>query len=163
MDYATVLGEKLETADRGRLFWNQLVKRLPIEAHDVAIALFQRDRECAGIVLDYGKYLADLKQYEKIYILTDDPELYEKARSEHWVATARKCSTEQLDQLVLLYQLYKFSRQLIFGTLHNIEDADGTFLKGVKDISLEEIVVTAVLDLPFDKCVCATSNTNLLH
>jgi len=153
MDYAMVLGERLETANRGRVFWNRLVEGLPIGSHDVAIALFHRDRECAGIVLDYGKYLADLKRYEKIYVLTDDLELYGKACGRHWVEAAEKCLTEQLDQLVLLYQLYKFSRQLIFGTLHNIEDADGTFLKGVKGISLEEIVVTAVLDLPFDKCI----------
>lgn len=152
LDCNTAMETKLSAADEGRIFWNRLTKELPLGDDDVVIALLARDAECAGIILNYGNYLKKFKGYKNIYVITDSDELSKKAKAKEWVVKSVVCSGIQTEQLELLYQLYKFSPRLIWGTLKSIEDADGTRLAGVNGISLEDIIVTAVLDLPFDKC-----------
>lgn len=152
LDYMAVLEKRLHEADEGRTFWNGLAEELKLGCDDMVLALLGRDEECAGIVLDYGRYLKKLKGYKNIYAISDSEMLLDKAGKKAWITGCRGCSGERMKQLELLYHLYKFSRQLIWGTLRDIEDADGTRLSGVNGISLEEIVVTAVLDLPFDEC-----------
>lgn len=152
VDYRTVLEKKINDADNGRLFWNRLVEEFPLGDDDVVIALLSRDIECAEIVLNYGKYLKKFKGYKNIYVITDSKELLKKAQAKKWIEKSRLCSTVQMEGLELLYQLYIFSRQFIWGTLRNIEDAEGSRLTGVNNIGLEEIIVTAVLDLPFEQC-----------
>jgi len=152
MDYTAILENRLKEADSGRIFYNQFIEKFSIKDKDIIIALLDRDRETAEIVLNYGQYLKSTDSSKNIYVLTDSEELMEKSKTKNWVSKTSLCRTGQMEQLVLLYQVYKFSRQLIFGTLYGIEDADGTCLKGIKGLSLEEIIVTAVLDLPFDKC-----------
>lgn len=152
VDHGAVLEQRLKAANEGRNFWNRLAEELPLGDDDVAIVLFGRDKECAEIVLNYGKYLKKFRGSKNIYVITDSGELQKRAQKEEWITKSIECSNEEINHLELLYQLYKFSRQIIWGTLRNIEDADGTCLAGVNEVSLEDIIVTAVLDLPFDKC-----------
>lgn len=152
LDYMTVLEKRLNDANEGRMYWNRLVKELSIGDGDVVIALLSRDMKCAGIVLYYGTYLKRFKGYKNIYVITDSEELLKRAQSVGWADKIICCTGVQMKQLELLYQLYKFSGQFIWGTLRDIEDADGTRLAGVNGISLEDIIATAVLDLPFDEC-----------
>lgn len=152
LDYMTVLEKRLNDANEGRMYWNRLVKELPIGDGDVVIALLSRDMKCAGIILYYGKYLKRFKGYKNIYVITDSEELLKRAQSAGWADKSICCTALQMEQLEHLYQLYKFSEQFIWGTLRDVEDADGTRLAGVKGIELEDIIVTAVLDLPFDEC-----------
>lgn len=152
VDHGAVLEQRLKAANEGRNFWNRLAEELPLGDDDVAIVLFGRDKECAEIVLNYGKYLKKFRGSKNIYVITDSGELQKRAQKEEWITKSIECFNEEINHLELLYQLYKFSRQIIWGTLRNIEDADGTCLAGVNEVSLEDIIVTAVLDLPFDKC-----------
>lgn len=64
-----------------------------------------------------------------------------------WIGGRILCTTNQLENLIQLYQVYKFTNQIIWGTLKDIEDADGYQLEGYHGITKEDLIRTAIMDL----------------
>ena len=158
MDLDQVWKEKKELAKNGREFFVNLLKEYDIKEQDGIMVLLESDLEAARYLLQHGNELIQAGKYRRIYILTDSERMINRIEeidlgkdmdSEHesWIAKSILCTTAQMDSLVELYQVYKFTNQIIWGTLKDIEDADGYQLEGYHGITKEDLIRTAIMDL----------------
>lgn len=125
---------------------------------DGVMVLFEEDETAAEYLFEHGSELITAGKFQHIYILTASGKIMNRicglnqerqAAKENavWYKESVLCTKEQIDDLLLLYQLYKFTGQIIWGTLQNIEDADGYRLEGYHGITKEELIRTAIMDL----------------
>lgn len=158
MDLDQVWEEKKELAKNGREFFVDLLKEYNIKEQDGIMVLLESDLEAARYLLQHGNELIQAGKYRRIYILTDSEQMINRieeidsgkdmdSEDESWIAKSILCTAAQMDSLVELYQVYKFTNQIIWGTLKNIEDADGYQLEGYHGITKEDIIRTAIMDL----------------
>lgn len=147
MDIEKLWEEKKELAKNGREFFVNFLKEYEIKEQDGIMVLLESDLKAARYLLQHGNELIQAGKYRRIYILTDSEKMLELAEK----LCPRKgrilCTTNQLESLIQLYQVYKFTNQIIWGTLKNIEDADGYQLEGYHGITKEDIIRTAIMDL----------------
>lgn len=158
MDINKIWEEKKELAKNGREFFVNLLKEYDIKDQDGIMALMEKDCETAEYLIRHGRELVQAGKYRRIYVLSDSEKIMNRVKElgpeqdtvlqdDSWFAKSIRCTTVQMESLVELYQVYKFTNQIIWGTLKDIEDADGYQLEGYHGITKEDIIRTAIMDL----------------
>lgn len=144
MDLDQVWEEKKILAEKGREFWITLLKENQIDDQDGVLVLLNSDWDAAGYLIAHGNEMIQKGKYNRIFVLTDSSEPVEMAE---WIQKVILCTQNQMASLKELYQVYKFTNQIIWGTLSDIEDANGYQLIGFHDITKEELIRTAIMDI----------------
>lgn len=158
MDLEQIWEKKKLAAENGRRFWISFLQEHSVGEKDGIMVLFEEDETAAEYLFEHGSELVAAGKFQHIYILTASGKIMNRIReldrkkpvqeeTFKWYKESVLCTKEQIDALILLYQLYKFTGQIIWGTLKNIEDADGYQLEGYHGITKEELIRTAIMDL----------------
>ncbi|WP_019153829.1 hypothetical protein [Robertmurraya massiliosenegalensis] len=146
MELKTVLQEKLNFAYEGRNLWIELMKNVNFGVNDYVILMPSDDKEVNYYTLLYLNQFAEVKNVEKIYLVTFDKNIMKSYSL--FINKPTQCinlSRENIEKLMNFYNLYMFTDKLIIASLDELKGRTAKNLVDKKGITLEEIISIGIL------------------
>ena len=144
-----ILNDEIIKIDAARRDWLEYCARHNVDDNDRVLLILDRDEKYGYLVLKHADEYIQKKNLSGLHIMTNSREILDVAEQHvKGLKSKEMCSDEQIEGLLKLNHLYKFTNQLIICSLQNVEDVDGTRFEGVHGISAEDLACTAILDMP---------------
>ena len=142
-----IFEKKIKSAYAGQSDWQFLKDIFQLQPREGILVLLKEDAFGAGLTLEYGEQLIEKQKFSKLYAVTDDESLVSRIENTPWISGNFLCETQRMEDLKTYYQLYEFSKQLIWGTVENIEDISGSDLEKSGLLTGKDIFLKAALDI----------------
>ena len=143
------LNNEIEKINRAREEWLEYCANHNVGDNDRVLLVMDRDIKYGYLVLKHADEFVRKKNLSGLHILTNSKIIFDSVEQYiEGLKSKKKCSDKQIEGLLKLNHLYKFTNQLIICSLQDVEDVDGTRFEDVHGISAEDLACTAILDMP---------------
>lgn len=136
--------ELIELAEKGRLFWLDLVEEYHINSECQVVIIPDNDLETQKIALKYLPQYLKNKYAKRGIVLMPDDILLKADKEINSSIEIKMCKKADIEAIMKFYCLYEFASNLVVASLKYPPGRKGMGIVGHKGLSYEEVFAGVV-------------------